>query len=52
MVTLYYTLIIKKRRTINDIPDKFKSDVLEMLRNNNYDENGDILNNVKDEIIL
>lgn len=52
MVALYYTLIIKKRRTMNDVPDKFRGDVLEMLQNNNYDENGDILNNVEDEIIL
>lgn len=52
MVALYYTLIIKKRRTINDVPDKFRSDVFEMLRNNNYDGNGDIINNVEDEIIL
>ena len=52
MVILYYTLIIKKRRTINDIPDKFRSDVLEMLRVNNYDENGDILKNVEDETSL
>ena len=52
MVILYYTLIVKKRRTINDIPDKFRSDVLEMLRVNNYDENGDILKNVEDETSL
>ena len=52
MVILYYTLIVKKRRTINNIPDKFRSDVLEMLRVNNYDENGDILKNVEDETSL
>ena len=49
MVALYYTLIIKKRRTIDDVPEKFRSDVLEMLRVNHYDGNGDIIKNVEEE---
>ena len=41
MVTLYATLIIAKRRTIESVPEKFREAVIEELHNEGYDENGD-----------
>lgn len=41
MVRLYATLIIAKRRTIESVPEKFREAVIEELRNEGYDENGD-----------
>ena len=41
MVRLYATLIIAKRRTIESVTEKFREAVIEELRNEGYDENGD-----------
>ena len=41
MVRLYATLIIAKRRTIENVPEKFREAVIEELRNEGYDEKGD-----------
>lgn len=41
MVTLYCTLIINKRRTFDQVPDKFKNEVKEKLEELGYDTNGD-----------
>ena len=41
MVEVYCTLIRNKRRSFNDIPDKFKMAVEERLKELGYDTNGD-----------
>lgn len=40
MVDIYVKLIINKRRTFDQIPDKFKADVEAQLREYGYDTNG------------
>lgn len=45
MPELYATLIINKRYTINDVPEKHKISVKEILSNRGFDEDGNILNN-------
>lgn len=40
MVNLYTTLIINKRRTFNQVPDKFKAAVKADLEALGLDENG------------
>lgn len=47
MVTLYCTLIINKRRTFDQVPDKFKNEVEAKLEELGYDTNGDPI--VKEE---
>lgn len=44
MVNLYCTLIINKRRTFDQVPDKFKADVEARLSELGYDKNGSPLN--------
>lgn len=41
MVNLYATLIINKRRTFDQVPDKFKAEVEARLGEYGYDVNGD-----------
>lgn len=41
MLNLYCTLIINKRRTIEQIPPKFQNPVKEKLNELGYDVNGD-----------
>lgn len=41
MIELYCTLIINKRRTIDQIPEKFRQEVIEHLKKQGYDSNGD-----------
>lgn len=41
MVEIYVKLIINKRRTFDQIPDKFKAEVEAKLREYGYDTNGD-----------
>ena len=41
MVNLYATLIINKRRTFDEVPEKFKVDVEARLKELGYDTNGD-----------
>ena len=41
MVNLYATLIINKRRTFDQVPEKFKADVEAKLLEYGYDTNGD-----------
>lgn len=41
MVEIYVKLIINKRRTIDQIPDKFKAEVEAKLGEYGYDLNGD-----------
>lgn len=41
MVNLYATLIINKRRTFGQVPEKFKADVEAKLLEYGYDTNGD-----------
>lgn len=41
MVELYTRLIISKRRTIDSVPDRMKSEVAERLKALGYDANGD-----------
>ena len=40
---IYYCLIIAKRRTYESVPNNLKADVLQMLTDNNYDQNGDFI---------
>lgn len=40
MVNLYATLIINKRRTFDQVPEKFKADVEAKLLEYGYDTNG------------
>lgn len=41
MVEIYVKLIINKRRTFDQIPDKFKAEVEARLGEYGYDVNGD-----------
>lgn len=41
MTEIYVKLIINKRRTFDQVPDKFKADVEVRLRECGYDINGD-----------
>lgn len=41
MVNLYCTLIVNKRRTIDEVPEKFRTDVEVRLKELGYDTNGD-----------
>lgn len=41
MVNLYATLISNKRRTFDQVPEKFKADVEAKLLEYGYDTNGD-----------
>lgn len=43
MVSLYCQLIIAGRRTYESVPDKFKTQVTDQLRERGYDTNGDKL---------
>ena len=43
MVNLYATLIINKRRTFDQVPEKFKADVEAKLLEYGYDTNGDLI---------
>ena len=43
MVNLYCTLIINKRRTIDEVPEKFRADVEVRLKELGYDTNGDLI---------
>ena len=43
MVNLYCSLIINKRRTLDDVPEKFKDDVIARLNELGYDTNGNPL---------
>ena len=43
MVEIYCKLIISKRRTIDKVPDNFKMDVENRLKELGYDVNGDPL---------
>lgn len=45
MVNLYATLIINKRRTFDQVPEKFKADVEAKLLEYGYDTNGDLIAN-------
>ena len=40
---LYATLIINKRRTFDQVPEKFKADVEAKLLEYGYDTNGDLI---------
>lgn len=41
MVEIYVKLIINKRRTFDQVPDKFKAEVEAKLGEYGYDTNGD-----------
>lgn len=43
MIELYTRLIINKRRTFDQIPDKFQADVKAKLIKYSYDTNGDLI---------
>ncbi len=43
MVNLYATIIINKRRTFGQVPEKFKADVEAKLLEYGYDTNGDLI---------
>lgn len=43
MVNLYCTLIINKRRAFEDVPEAFREQVKARLKEQGYDENGDVL---------
>jgi len=43
MAELYAKLIIAKRRTIDAVPSKLKSDIILVLKELGYDENGDMI---------
>ena len=42
MIEVYCTLIKNKRRTFDQVPDKFKAGVEARLKELGYDTNGDI----------
>lgn len=44
MVEIYCQLIIKKRRTFEQVPDKFKDAVEARLKELGYDTHGDPIN--------
>lgn len=41
MIEIYTKLVISKRRTFEQVPDKFKADVEARLGEYGYDTNGD-----------
>lgn len=41
MIDIYCKLIIAKRRTFDKVPDDFKTEVKEKLKELGYDTNGD-----------
>lgn len=43
MARIYANLIIKKRRTIEKVPEMFKEETLDILRQDGYDGYGDPL---------
>ena len=43
MVEIYVKLIINKRRTMSQVPTKFRSDVEARLAEQGYDTNGDLI---------
>lgn len=43
MVNVYCTLIINKRRTFDQVPERFQSEVEAELAKRGYDTNGDKL---------
>lgn len=43
MVEIYTKLIINKRRTFDQVPDKFQADVKARLMKYGYDTNGDVI---------
>ena len=43
MVRVYANLIIKGLKTIDDVPNKYKDSVLELLRNDGFDGYGEPL---------
>lgn len=43
MVDIYVKLIVNKRRTFDEVPDKFKADVEAKLMEYGYNTNGDSL---------
>lgn len=43
MVEIYVKLIVNKRRTFDQIPDKFKAEVEAKLLEYGYDTNGDFI---------
>lgn len=47
MVALYCSLIISKRRTFAQVPDKIKTEVEAKLKEQGYDTNGDLIEEVK-----
>lgn len=52
MVNLYATLIINKRRTFDQVPEKFKADVEAKLLEYGYDTNGDLIAEIGRESTL
>lgn len=40
MAKIYYNLIIKKQRTLSQVPLSLRNEVLRLLKHNGYDENG------------
>lgn len=46
MVSLYCQLIIAKVRTYDSVPEKFKTQVADQLKERGYDTNGDKLKGV------
>ena len=43
MIDIYCKLIIAKRRTFDKVPDDFKTEVKEKLKELGYDTNGDLI---------
>lgn len=43
MVEIYVKLIVNKRRTFDQVPDKLKADVEAKLLEYGYDTNGDLI---------
>lgn len=43
MVKIYYNLILKKLKTIEDVSLTIREDVLKMLNENGYDGYGDLI---------
>lgn len=37
-ITIYYNLVITHQRTVNDIPSTVRSQVIELLKQNGYEE--------------
>lgn len=43
MARIYANLIIKKRRTIEQVPEMFKDETLEILKKDGYDGYGELI---------